>query len=220
MKKFLMILAIPVTLILLYVVFLLCMEFFYILVPSKGPKIDTMKNVNSAILVIDVQNMLTYSDNNQKEKKYKVDLFLGNINLSLEKLKRFEPVYIRQEFSKNSFFSFLLPTFPEEGEPGTEINKAVYLDNSRIFTKMKADAFTNPELQKYLDSKMIGALYITGLAAEACVESTIRGALARGYRVHVIKEAVLSMKGGEPSQKKLEEYRLYGADIISVKDLK
>jgi len=220
MKKFLMLLAVPVVLILLYVIFFLSIEFFYILVPSKGAKIDAVKNVNSAILVIDVQNMLTCSDNQKRAKELKVDLFINNINLALKKPGTLEAVYIRQEFPKNSLLSFILPTFPEEGEPGTEINKSVYLENSKILTKNKADAFTNPALQEYLDLKRIGILYITGLAAEACVDSTIRGAVSRGYKVYVIKEAVLSMYGGEPDQKRIDKYRTYGAGIVSVNDLK
>ncbi|NLV69068.1 MAG: cysteine hydrolase [Spirochaetes bacterium] len=65
-----------------------------------------------------------------------------------------------------------------------------------------------------------GTLYITGLAAEVCVNSTIKGAIANGYRVYVIKEAVLSIRGGSPDRKQLDKYRSYGAEIISVNDLK
>ncbi len=220
MKKFFKILAFPVVLVLIYLIFFICIEFFYILVPSEGVKIDKTGNLNSAILVIDVQNMLTASDDQKKAKELKVDLFLDSINLTLNKLDKLEAVYIRQEFPRNSFLSFALPTFPEEGEPGTEINRSVYRDNSKIITKMKGDAFTNPELQQYLESKKVGTLYITGLAAEACVQSTVRGAAARGYKVYVVKEAVISMRGGEPDRERLDKYRQYGADILSVKDLK
>ncbi len=220
MKKVMKILAIPVGIVLLYAVVVLCIEFFYILVPSKGAAIDPVKDTNSAILVIDVQNMLTSYDNERKMHEYKVDIFLKNVNTVLDKLKKLEPVYIRQEFPKNSFLSFLLPTFPEEGDPGTAINKLIYREKSKIITKSRGDAFTNPSLQQYLESKKIGTLYITGLAAEFCVDSTIKGAVAKGYKVFVVKDAVISVSGGEPSAGRIEKYKSYGATVISVDDLK
>lgn len=220
MKRILKILAIPLILIILYAIVFLCIEFFYILAPSEGPKIDRDKNPGSAILVIDVQNKLTMTDNPVKAGEYKVGPFLDNLNLVLAKLSGTEAVYIRQEFAKNSILSFILPTFPEEGESGTDINRIIYRENSLIFPKSQADAFTNPALQQYLESKKTGILYITGLAAEACVERTVLGALKKGYRVIVIRDAVLSMYGGKPGGEQLDKYRSYGAEIISVKDLK
>lgn len=220
MKKALKIIAVPVILFILYVIIFLCIEFFYILEPSQGEKIDRVKNPGAVILVIDVQNKLTAVDNPEKAAKLQVGPFIDNIKIVLKKLDKTEAVYIRQEFSRNSLLSFILPMFPEEGEAGTEINSLVFRDNSRIFTKSKADAFTNPSLQKYLESKHAGTLYITGLAAEACVERTIMGAVQKGYRVIVIKEAVISMYGGQPGKDVLEKYTSYGAEIISVKDLK
>lgn len=220
MKKFFKLLLIPAGLLLLYVIMFLCIEFFYILTPSHGSKIDIKVNTNSVILIVDVQNKLTAWDNQQKAQKYKIGIFLQNINLAVKKLPNMETVYIRQEFPRNSLLSFLLPMFPEQGDPGTEINKKVYKENSRIITKSKADAFTNPSLEKYLESKKIGTLYIMGLAAEACVDRTIRGATAMGYRVYVIKEAVLSMNGGHPDNERLGRYKSYGAEIISIDDIK
>lgn len=220
MKKFLKILAVPAGLVLFYIVVVLCVEFFYVLSPSKGHVINIAGNTKSAIMVIDVQNKLTYYDNEEMAHKYKVDIFLKNINTVVDKLNKLETIYIRQEFPKNSLLSFLLPTFPEEGDPGTAVNKTIFRGNSKIFTKSKGDAFTNPSLQEYLESKNIGTLYVTGLAAEFCVDNTIRGAAAKGYKVYVVKDAVLSASGGEPSLKRIEKYKSYGATVISVKDLK
>lgn len=219
-KKIFRIIALPFVLVFLYFVLFLGIEYFYILRPTQGTVIDLKQNQNSAILVIDVQNKLTAAGDEKKAVKLKVPEFLDYINLTLNKLPQTEAIYIRQEFEKNSPLSFILPTFPEEGEEGTQINPVIYRANSKIITKSKADAFSNPGLQKYLQSKKIGTLYITGLAAEACVDSTIRGAIARGYRVIVIKEAVVSMHGGIPGAERLAKYRAYGASVISVNDLK
>jgi len=220
MKKTLKIIALPFILLLLYVIIFLFFEFFYILEPSQGKRIDLKNRKNSAILIIDVQNRLTFSNDSAKAAEYRVGPFLESIVTAIDKLKAVEPVYIRQEFPRNSFISFLFPTFPEEGDPDTEIVSSVYITGAKVFPKSKADSFTNPELQKFLEGIGAGTLYITGLAAEACVERTIKGALEKGYRVIVIKEAVLSMWGGLPDAALLEKYKSYGAEVVSLHDLK
>lgn len=220
MKLFFRIAGIILTVFVLYVILVLGIQFFYILEKSPVKKINPKLNPDAAVLVIDVQNKLTFYDNPQKAGKYAVTQFLNNINLALNKLNGHEVIYIRQEFARNSGLSFILPMYPEEGEPGTAIDKNIFRENSKIFTKTQADAFSNPELQKYLESKKTGTLYIMGLAAEVCVNSTIKGAIANGYKVYVIRDAVLSIHGGSPDMKRLDKYRSYGAEIISVNDLK
>lgn len=220
MKYFFKTIKILLLMLFIYVIVVPGILFLHLLESSTVKKINPVVNTNAAILVIDVQNKLTFYDNPEKAMKYKVAPFLNSINLSINKTGGYEVIYIRQEFAKNSMLSFMLPMFPEQGDPGTAINGNIYKENSRIFTKEKADAFSNPELQKYLNSKKTGTLYITGLAAEACVNSTIKGAVANGYRVYVIKEAVLSITGGMPGRERLDRYRSYGAEIISVNDIK
>lgn len=219
MKRFFKVLLIPVSIVTVYAVIILCIEFFYILEPSAGIKIDPVKNPGTAVFVVDVQDMLTFYDNASKAREYKVDIFFANINIALDKLRGAEIIYIKQEFPKNSLLSYIMPTMPEEGDPGININKAVYREKSILFTKSKGDAFTNPALRQYLISKKIGTIYITGLAAEACIDRTVKGGAAKGYRVKVIKEGVLSMFGGAPGEKRLSEYRNNGAEIVSINDL-
>lgn len=220
MKRYRKLLLIPVVLVIIYIAVIFCIQIFYISEDSKGVKIDLLENRNAAILVIDVQNMLTHYDNPEKALKYKVNIFLNSINTVLNRLSGLEVIYIRQEFKRGSLLSFIIPTMPEEGKPGTGINKAIYRENSMIFTKSRGDAFTNPALQEYLISKRIGTLYITGLAAEACVDKTVTGAAAKGYKLFVVREAVLSMFGGEPGPERLDKYRSHGAEVISVNELK
>lgn len=220
MKRIFKILGILAVSFFIYVIIVLGIQFFYILNTSPVNRINPKLNTNSAIMVIDVQNMLTFYDDPHKAAEYGVAPFLKSINQAISKNPGYEVIYIRQEFTRNSLLSFLLPTFPEQGDEGTEINGNIYKANSKIFTKSQADAFSNPALQQYLNSKKIGTLYITGLAAEACVNSTVKGATANGYRVYVVREAVLSMTGGVPDRKRLDKYRSYGAEIISLNDLK
>jgi len=54
--------------------------------------------------------------------------------------------------------------------------------SDRIVAKTACDAFLGTTLEDLLASLAIRDLIITGCATEFCVDTTVRGALARGYR--------------------------------------
>ncbi|WP_206047096.1 cysteine hydrolase family protein, partial [Noviherbaspirillum denitrificans] len=62
----------------------------------------------------------------------------------------------------------------------------------RIFAKASASAFSNPELDRYLHMEKISDLYVMGVFAEGCVRSTVLDARRRGFKVHVLADAVAS----------------------------
>jgi nicotinamidase-related amidase len=78
------------------------------------------------------------------------------------------------------------------GTPGAALDPRVQMDGARRFTKNVSDAFTNPELVKFIDSNRIGKVIIGGVFAEACVTSTARGAIRRGLTPFVVSDAVAS----------------------------
>lgn len=67
------------------------------------------------------------------------------------------------------------------------------------FVKTLYDAFTNPELQKFLISCGIKNLVLTGVYTSRCVDSTMRSAFNLGYNV-IIPEDLVAM----PSQFKAQ----------------
>jgi len=96
----------------------------------------------------------------------------------------------------------LWPTHCVQNTPGAEFSPA--LDTSRIQevffkgTNRNIDSYStffdnghrrSTGLGKYLKSKGVHTIYIAGLTTEYCVESSVRDAYDKGYRVFVIQDA-------------------------------
>jgi len=62
-------------------------------------------------------------------------------------------------------------------------------DGDRFVRKQACDAFLNTNLADLLASPSDGQVIITGCATEFCVDTTVRSALARGYRTIVPADA-------------------------------
>ena len=82
------------------------------------------------------------------------------------------------------------------GTSGAEIDPRIDLPTGTpVFAKAEANAFSNPELHKYLQSRAISRLYVVGVFAEGCVRATAIGAEALGYTVVVPIEAIATNAG-------------------------
>jgi nicotinamidase-related amidase len=69
------------------------------------------------------------------------------------------------------------------GLPGWHILPALQiLPDDEVIAKTACDSFLNTNLQDTLAAHDIGDLIITGCATDFCVDTTVRSALARGYR--------------------------------------
>jgi len=62
--------------------------------------------------------------------------------------------------------------------------------NGPVFRKERADAFSNPELEAFLQSRAVDHLLLAGVFAERSVYYTAAGAMNRGYKVQVVRDAV------------------------------
>jgi nicotinamidase/pyrazinamidase len=93
-------------------------------------------------------------------------------------------------------------------------------------TRSKDDGYsafeaTNKNLAEYLKEKEVDELYITGLAAEYCVKSTVLSALKYGFNTIVIKDAVEGMRQNEGDvENAFEEMEKAGATVLISTDLR
>jgi len=92
-----------------------------------------------------------------------------------------------------------------EGQPGTELDSRIKVINQDDFTKKISDAFSNPGLEKFLISNQVDELYLTGLDAAYCVYYTALGARQRGYRVTIVRDAVMTRKNMKDILKRYEK---------------
>lgn len=76
------------------------------------------------------------------------------------------------------------------GSKGAEIIKELApLPNEKIIYKHRYSAFYNTDLEIYLRGLSVTDLIVTGIMTGICVESTVRDAFFRDYKVFVIADA-------------------------------
>jgi nicotinamidase-related amidase len=78
------------------------------------------------------------------------------------------------------------------GSEGAALDRRLKVVSDFNIPKQKQDAFSNSILDSILIANQVNKLYITGLDAGFCVNSTIEAALNRGYELTVISDAVIS----------------------------
>lgn len=164
--------------------------------PSTGEKIMTYSYPKKALMIIDMQEAIVGENSPMKDRYPFRKRVIGLIN-QIQKDAQQEGmpiIYIRQEYSDpvGKFFSkAFMHGLALPGSESAKLDARIPMLSQNDFTKNKGDAFYNPKLNEFLINNSIGELFITGVDGEFCVHSTIKGALQRGYKVHVIKNAIL-----------------------------
>ncbi len=85
--------------------------------------------------------------------------------------------------------------------------------SDRLVHKTFGDAFEDTDLEEMLAEAGVGRLVVTGAQTDACIRSTIHGALARGYDVTLVGDAHTtedqSAWGAPPPDKVIAHTNLY-----------
>lgn len=78
----------------------------------------------------------------------------------------------------------------EPGSPGWRIHAPLEpLPGERVLRKTRDDGFDGTPLERLLANHGVVRLAIAGLLSEMCVSATVRGALARGLQVVLVRDA-------------------------------
>jgi nicotinamidase-related amidase len=102
-------------------------------------------------------------------------------------------IYVKDEFSPFQFAGNMSRDYAAmRFEPGSALDRRLDGDAGIYLTKEGRDAFSNPYLDSHLKAINVGHLVIAGVHAERSVLDTTRSALAHGYKVTVIGDAVAS----------------------------
>lgn len=135
----------------------------------------TLKNrPKTALLVVDVQNGVVGGAHER-------DAVVANVGSLVEKARREKvPVVWVQhsddELQKGSEDWDIVPELaPADAEP--HINKSY------------GDSFEDTNLETVLSGLGVGSLLVVGAETDACIRSTIHGALARGYDATLVSDA-------------------------------
>ena len=135
----------------------------------------TFKNrPNTALLVVDVQNGAV-------EGAHERDAVVANVGSLVEKARREDvPVVWVQHCSdgleRGSDAWTIVPELsPDAAEPLVE--------------KSYGDSFEDTNLETVLSELEVGRLVVVGAQTDACIRSTLHGALVRGYDATLVSDA-------------------------------
>ena len=142
---------------------------------SKGEIMSTLENrPNTALLVVDVQNGVV-------EGAHDRDGVVANIGSLVEKArqKQVPVVWVQHSdegLSPGSDEWRIVPELaPDEREP--------------LVAKNYGDSFEDTNLEAVLSGLDVGRLVVVGAQTDACIRSTLHGAIARGYDATLVSDA-------------------------------
>ena len=159
----------------------------------------TLKNrPNTALLVVDVQQGVV-------EGAHERDAVVANVGKLVEKARRerVPVVWVQhsdEQLARGSDGWRIVPELaPEETEPLVE--------------KHSGDSFEETTLETVLSGLGVGRLVVVGAQTDACIRSTLHGALARGYDATLVKDAHTTEDqtewGAPPPDKVIAHTNLY-----------
>jgi len=187
-------------------------------VVSEGEPITASDVVRPALLVIDVQEATTgKSSLNQYYIAESEDL-IRTINGLTEsfRLHNLPVIYIRSEI-RNHLINLLNSSYAA-GSPGARFDKRLNLVSDMEVVKSRNDAFFKTSLDEVLRQHQVNKLYIVGLDAAHCINTTVAAAQNRNYDVALIRDAILS-ESEQMKDSMLVVFRDRGAKLVSMESL-
>jgi nicotinamidase-related amidase len=129
---------------------------------------------NTALVVIDVQNGVVANAHNR-------DGVIANINTLIDKARAEDVPVIWVQHSDEGL--------PADSEDWQYVPELVRLDSEPLVHKHYGDSFEETELEDQLAKRGVGRLVVTGAQTDACIRSTLHGALVRGYDATLVSDA-------------------------------
>jgi nicotinamidase-related amidase len=153
---------------------------------------------NSALLVVDVQTGVVAGNHGR-------DAVVGNVGSLVEKARREQvPVVWVQHSDENVVReSDGWPIVPELAPGAAE----------PLVEKHYGDSFEDTTLESVLSDLGVGRLIVVGAQTDACIRSTLHGALVRGYDTILVSDAHttedLTEWGAPPPEQVIAHTNLY-----------
>ena len=129
---------------------------------------------NTALLVVDVQNGVV-------EGARERDVVVANIGILVDRARRerVPVVWVRHSDEQ-------LSTGTNDWRIVSELTPS---DAESLIEKNYGDSFENTTLETVLSDLGVGRLIIVGAQTDACIRSTLHGALVRGYDASLVSDA-------------------------------
>jgi len=185
---------------------------------SSGEAIETTDEVHPALLVIDIQEATTGEVSLVQHYIDKSEILINRINDLAKKFQRQKlPVLYIRSVITNPLINLLNSSY-KKGSLGAQFDKRLNLVSPTKIVKSRNDAFYNTTLDEVLKNNQINQLYIVGLDAAHCINTTIEAAQNRNYKIKLIREAVLS-ESVEMKDSMFVNFEKRGVEIINLDNL-
>jgi len=156
---------------------------------------------NTALIVIDVQNGVVDGSHNR-------DDVVANINTLVDKARSEDVPVVWVQHSDDDL--------PRDTDKWQYVPELVRRDSEPLVHKSYGDSFEDTDLEGLLAERGVGRLVVTGAQTDACIRSTLHGALVRGYDVTLVGDAHttedLSEWGAPPPTLVIAHTNLYWAN--------
>ncbi|MEU9192394.1 isochorismatase family protein [Streptomyces hundungensis] len=129
---------------------------------------------NTAVLVIDVQNGVVAQAHNR-------DGVVANIATLIAKARAADVDVIWVQHNDEELVTGT--------EPWEYVPELVRRDCEPLVHKAYGDSFEETELESVLAARGIGRLLVAGAQTDACIRSTLHGAITRGYDATLVADA-------------------------------
>ncbi len=129
---------------------------------------------NTALLVIDMQRGVVAD-------AFEVDRVVTNISLLIDKARAEEVPVVWVQHSDDEL--------AEGSDAWQYIDELRRADDEPLVHKRYGDSFEGTGLESILAEHGVGRLVVTGAQTDACIRSTLHGALVRGYDATLVADA-------------------------------
>jgi nicotinamidase-related amidase len=153
---------------------------------------------NTALVVIDVQNGVVGQAHDR-------DNVVGNIATLVDNARAadIEVVWVQHNSDE----------LPRDSESWQYVPELVRRDSEPVVHKTYGDSFEETDLESVLAARGIGRLFVAGAQTDACIRSTLHGAITRGYDATLVGDAHttedLTTYGAPPPDKVIAHTNLY-----------
>jgi nicotinamidase-related amidase len=153
---------------------------------------------NTALLVIDVQAGVVGGATRRDE-------VIANINALVDKARAEQVPVIWVQHTDDELV--------RDSDAWQYVPELVRRDTEPLVHKSYGDSFEETELETLLADRGVGRLVVTGAQTDACVRSTLHGALVRGYDATLVGDAHTtedqSAWGAPPPEQVIAHTNLY-----------
>lgn len=153
---------------------------------------------NTALLVIDVQNDVVAGAHNR-------DGVIANIAFLVDKARAERVAVVWVQHAADDL--------PEGSDGWRYVPELTQEESEPVVHKRYGDSFEDTDLETVLAERKVGRLIVTGAQTDACIRSTLHGAIVRGYDATLVSDAHttedLSQWGAPPPDKVIDHTNLY-----------